>query len=67
MLDRLKLKAKIVEKDTSIERLSKEIGIDVTTFYRKMRNNTFLVKEVDAIAAALALTREEALSIFFAQ
>lgn len=66
MLDKNRLKAKIVERGTNIEEVSKKIGIDKATFYRKMGNNSFLVKEVDAITKELSLTKEEATSIFFA-
>ena len=67
MLSERKLKAKIVESGLNIDLLSKQIGIDRATFYRKMAKNSFSINEVDAIAVALSLTPAEATNIFFAQ
>ena len=66
MLAENKLKAKIVECNLNIEQVAKQIGMDKATFYRKMAKNSFLVREADALAKVLALTSEEATSIFFA-
>lgn len=66
MLAENKLKAKIVECNLNIEQVSKQIGMDKATFYRKMAKNSFLVREIDALAKVLSLTSEEATSIFFA-
>lgn len=66
MLKVNKLKAKIIENETSIEELSKKIMIDKSTFHRKMKNNSFFVNEVDIIAKELKLTAEEVSDIFFA-
>lgn len=64
-----KLKGKIVERGMSIIELASKIGIDKATFYRKLNSNgeTFLIKEVDAIAKELNLTYEEVQLIFFSQ
>ena len=67
MLDASRLKGKIVEKNTNIEELSRKIGINYATFYRKLKNNSFSIEEADKIAAALSLTNEEATAIFFSQ
>lgn len=67
MLDVSRLKSKIVEKSTNIKELSREIGINHTTFYRKLKSNSFSIEEADKIAAALSLTNEEATAIFFSQ
>lgn len=61
-----KLKAKIIECETSVEELSRKININKVTFHRKMKNNSFFVNEVDAIAKELNLTSEETMEIFFA-
>ena len=66
MLAENKLKAKIVECGLNIEQVSKQIGMDKATFYRKMARNSFLVREIDELAEVLSLTSEEATSIFFA-
>jgi len=47
MVDVSKLKGKIVERDTTQEELANKIGIDKSTFYRKMKQNgNFSIKEV---------------------
>ncbi len=66
MLDIKKLKGKITEKGKNIETVSKEIGINPGTFYRKMNNNSFKISEADAIISVLGLSGSEATSIFFA-
>lgn len=63
-----KLKGLIVEKETTQEALADMIGIDRSTFYRKMKNDgNFLLKEAKDIKEALNLTNEEAVDIFFAE
>lgn len=61
------LKARISEKGTSIKALAEEIGMDQSTFYRKMRADgvTFTVKEVTEIAKALDLSGKMLTDIFF--
>lgn len=66
MLKTNKLKAKIIERETSIEELSRKMNIDKSTFHRKMKNNSFFVNEVDTIAKELHLTADEMAEIFFA-
>lgn len=64
-----KLKAKMVEVGTNVDELSKKIGMDKATFYRRLSNNgeTFSIKEADAIARELSMNREDVNSIFFSQ
>ncbi|MBO6266811.1 MAG: helix-turn-helix transcriptional regulator [Synergistaceae bacterium] len=64
-----KLKGKIVENGLSVAGLAAKIGIDRATLYRKLSNNgeTMLVKDANNIAAALNLSADEALAIFFSQ
>lgn len=61
-----KLKGKIVENGLTVAMLAEKIGIDRTTLYRKLSNNgeTMLVKDANAIVAALSLTADEAVQIF---
>ena len=67
MVNIAKLKGKIVECDTTQEELAKSIGIDKSTFYRKMKQNgNFSIKEVNLIVSSLNLTKDEAVNIFFA-
>lgn len=66
MVDVSKLKGKIVERNTTQEELANKIGIDKSTFYRKMKQNgNFSIKEVNLIVSALNLSKDEAMSIFF--
>ncbi|MHB9781145.1 DUF739 family protein [Streptococcus sp. 10F2] len=68
MVDVLKLKGKIVEKNTTQEALADKMGIDRSTFYRKMKQGgNFSIKEANAIVQYLSLSRDEALRIFFAE
>ncbi|MGL6202087.1 MAG: helix-turn-helix domain-containing protein [Lachnospiraceae bacterium] len=62
-----KLKGKIVERDTTQEALADAVGVDRSTFYRKMKNggNGFTVGEIHKIIDAIPLTMDEAISIFF--
>ena len=65
MVNVAKLKGKIVECDTTQEELAKNIGIDKSTFYRKMKQNgNFSIKEVNLIVSFLNLTKDEAVNIF---
>lgn len=41
------------------------IGMPLTTFNNKLRTEGFTVKEAQAIAEVIPLSREEVLSIFF--
>lgn len=65
MLDVQKLKGKMVEKGKNVECISAELGINPATFYRKMKNNSFEIKEADMLVKILALSCEEASAIFF--
>ena len=69
MVDINKMKGKIIEKGWNIERLAKTIGINRSTFYRKMNGNgdEFSIREADEIAKALDLTYDEINAIFFSQ
>lgn len=64
-----KLKAILKEKGMSIEKVSKLIGIDKSTFYRKLASDgaTFTIGEVDKMSKALSLTVDEINAIFFRQ
>lgn len=60
------LKAKIIEKNTSVMKLACEIGVCETTFYRKMaRGGDFSRFEIAKIVDALQLSKEERDNIFF--
>ena len=60
------LKARMVERGISAENLAKLVGMNPSTFYRKMKTggNSFTVAEMFAIVDALELTDEDAVRIF---
>lgn len=60
------LRGKMLEKHMNVEEMAKEIGIDTSTFYRKLKSNgmSFTVGQMHKIAEVLKLTPEEASSIF---
>ncbi|MCI9258487.1 helix-turn-helix domain-containing protein [Acutalibacter sp.] len=60
------LRGKMVEKRINAEELSRKIGIDQSTFYRKMssQGENFTVGQMHKIVDVLQLTRKEATSIF---
>lgn len=63
------LRAKIVENNTTQESVANSIGMNRTTFYRKMKTNgsQFTVEEVAGIARVLSLSSTDIMRIFFAQ
>ena len=62
----LKLKGKMVEMEHSVEALALKLGIDNSTFYRKMnRGGKFTIEEAQKIKDALSLSDEEVTAIFF--
>lgn len=69
MVNVSKLKGKIVERGINVDAVAEKIGIDKSTFYRKLANegSTFTIGEADAISKVLELTRDEVNAIFFAQ
>ena len=64
-----KLRAKMVEIGINAESMSKKIGSDRSTFYRKLAadGQTFTIGEADVISKELNLNRNEVNSIFFSQ
>ena len=67
MLNMNKLKGKIAENCMTVAELSKILGINPSTFYRKMKKNSFEIAEADILVQTLKLSKEEACSIFFSQ
>lgn len=68
MLNANKLKAKMTENKMNAYELSKKIGIDKSTFYRKLGGYTeFTIKEASIISQELKLNNEEMAAIFFEQ
>lgn len=63
----LKLKGIIVEKGLTQEGVAKMIGMNKSTFYRKIKSNgaNFTVGDVRALITAVQLTAAEVRDIFF--
>ena len=61
-----KLRGRMAELKLSPEDMAKEIGVDPSTFYRKIKSDgvNFTVGQMHKIVDVLHLTREEAASIF---
>ena len=64
-----KLKGKITEEGLSQGNVATLIGIDRSTFYRKMKDDgrTFDIEEVGKIVEVLSLDKDEKMNIFFAK
>lgn len=62
-----KLKGKIVEKSKTQESVADAMGINRSTFYRKMKNggSGFTVGDIHKMIMYIPLTKEEAVDIFF--
>lgn len=61
------LKGKISESGITQEAIADAIGMNRSTFYRKLKRkgNTFTVEEMNKIVEIIPLSKEEAVSIFF--
>ncbi|WP_197041696.1 XRE family transcriptional regulator [Robinsoniella sp. KNHs210] len=61
------LKGKIVEACTTQEAIADTIGMNRSTFYRKMKNmgNTFTVEQMKKMVDVIPLSTEDAINIFF--
>ncbi len=60
-----RLKGKIVEKKSTQELVADAMGMNRTTFYRKMKNggNGFTVGDIHKMIMCIPLTKEEAIDI----
>ena len=67
MLNVNMLKGKLVEKGITVSEIAKQLNINQSTFYRKMKNNSFRISETDVIVNVLQLSADEASNIFFSQ
>ncbi len=61
-----KLRGKMAERKITQEELSEQLGIDPSTFSRKMKADgiNFTVGQMHKISSILGLSRKEAASIF---
>lgn len=67
MLNGTLLKNTLREKSISISKMSEMLNIDASTFYRKIKNNSFEIRQADIMVKVLGLSSSEATQIFFAQ
>lgn len=66
-MNAFKLKAKIVERNMTMEELASSIGISTATLYRKVRSPLRMtLMEVIKIKDVLDITDKEAIDIFLA-
>lgn len=67
MVNVRKLKGRMVELDISVELLAKQVGINKSSLYRKLKEgNSFSIGEAKSICNILQLSPMEAIDIFFA-
>ena len=60
------LRGKIVERKTSIAEVAMQMGVDKATLYRRIADSeSFTIGEVEKLTQILALSCDEAISIFF--
>lgn len=68
MLNSNLLRGTIISRGSSIADLAEALNVDKSTLYRKVGGyGSFTVDEIDAMAAALGLTANEIIAIFFGQ
>lgn len=60
-----KLRGKIVERGLNVGELAERIGMDRATLYRKMKDQSFSVREARLLSKELDLTSDEVMAIFF--
>ena len=65
-IDVNKLKQRIADRGMTVEQLSEKIGIDDSTYYRKIASGgtAFSIEQVQKIVAILGLSGAEAKEIF---
>ena len=64
----LKLRGKIVEAGLQNKTMAQALGMDTSTFYRKMKSDAlaFTIEEMHQIVEVLHLSKEDACAIFLA-
>lgn len=68
MINTLKLKAKLKEKNMTQEELATKIGINASTLNQKINNTigeTLTIEEATKMSEILDISREERIDIFF--
>lgn len=64
-----KIRGRIAELNTTQEAIADEIGMDRTTFYRRMSSQglKFTIGEIKRLVIALDLSHDEAIDIFLSE
>ena len=62
-----KLNGKIVEKQFTKDGIAAVCGVNRSTFYRRLKNNSLKLADVHAICAALELSSQDAIEIFLSE
>ena len=63
-MDVQKFKAILVEKGLKPIDVAKLLNIDISTYYRKVQKNKFLIEEVQLIVDSLKISNSDAIEIF---
>lgn len=66
-INRTLLKSKLIAKGMTMDGLATDLGIDRTTFYRRLRDATLTVGNVHRIIEVLGLSEQETIAIFLSQ
>lgn len=66
-VDEDKLNGKIAECRTTKEAIAEEIGVNKSTFYRRLKHASLRLSDVHKMCEVLRLTNEEAIAIFLAR
>lgn len=66
MLNITRLSDKIAQKGLTISALADSIGVNKSTFYRKLNNggDNFLLWEIESVAKHLGLSQQDIIEIF---
>lgn len=64
-MNKNRLMFKLAENDISVDEISDKIGCSKSTFYRKVKNQSFTIPEIQTISKTLELSEDWFMSIFF--
>lgn len=65
-VDANELNGKIAERNTTKEAIADAIGINRSTFYRRLKTSTLTIRDIHGICDVLSLSKSEAIDIFLA-
>ena len=67
MINTRMLRAKMLEKDITIDKMADLLGVSRPTLYRKLKNGSFSLLEAAKIANTFDLSNDDICRIFFAE